>query len=163
MLDGNATGFGREASHITLEHRVVLAEANAHFSQHSLNEFLLGEEALIPVSSQLSYIARQAHQRFAQAAVRFKGQRDKQVLRRSLAPVLAVLLFVAVGRSGASCVCRIAAEGAGAWLNNGNFSNLQGAVGLEENVSPSFGMTCGLRWWPLPWWLLRPESFVHSL
>jgi hypothetical protein len=38
MLDGNATGFGKEASHTDLEHRVVSAEANAQFSQHFLNE-----------------------------------------------------------------------------------------------------------------------------
>jgi hypothetical protein len=36
MLDGIATGFDKEASHTTLEHRVVSAEANAQFLQHSL-------------------------------------------------------------------------------------------------------------------------------
>jgi hypothetical protein len=40
-------------------------------------------------------------------------------------------------------------------VNNGNVSNLQGAVELKENVSPSFGTTCGLRWWLLRWWLLH--------
>jgi hypothetical protein len=39
-----------------------------------------------------------------------------------------------MGRGGASCVCRSAAEGAGAWVNNGKISNLQGVVDLEENV-----------------------------
>jgi hypothetical protein len=48
--------------------RDVSAEANAQFLQHSLNELLLGEEALTPMSSQMSYIAQQAHQRFNQAA-----------------------------------------------------------------------------------------------
>jgi hypothetical protein len=61
MLDGNATGIDKGASHNTLEHCVVSAEANAQFSQHSLNELLLGEEALTPISSQLYYIAQQAH------------------------------------------------------------------------------------------------------
>jgi hypothetical protein len=51
MLDGNATGFDREASHTTLEHRVV-GRGNAQDSQHSLNELRLGEEAL--VSSQVA-------------------------------------------------------------------------------------------------------------
>jgi hypothetical protein len=45
MLDGNVTGFDTEASHTTLKHRVVSAEANAQFLQQSLNEWLLGEEA----------------------------------------------------------------------------------------------------------------------
>jgi hypothetical protein len=39
---------------------------------------LLGGEALTLISSQLSHIAQQAHQSFAQAAVRFKGQRDRE-------------------------------------------------------------------------------------
>jgi hypothetical protein len=76
------------------------------------------------------------------------------VPRGRLASVLAALLFIAVGRSGASCVCRSAAEGAGTCVNNGNVSNLQGAIELEENVSPSFRTTYGLRWWFLRWWLL---------
>jgi hypothetical protein len=91
VLDGNATGFDKVASHTTLEHCVESTEANAQFSQHTLNELLLGEEALTPISSQLSYIAQQAHQRFAQAAVCFKGQRDKQVPRGPLASVLVAL------------------------------------------------------------------------
>jgi hypothetical protein len=68
---------GKEASHTTLEHRVISAETNAQFSQQSLNKFLLGEEALTPICSQVSYVAQQAHQRFAEAAVYFKGQRGK--------------------------------------------------------------------------------------
>jgi hypothetical protein len=32
-------------------------------------------------------------------------------------------------------------------VNKGNIFNLQGAVEIEENASPSFGMTCGLHWW----------------
>jgi hypothetical protein len=104
MLDGNATGFDEEASHTTLEHRVASAEANAQFSQHSLDDWLLGEEALTSISSQLSYIVQQAHQRFAQATIRFKGQKDKQVPCGPLTSVLAALLFVAGGRGNASCV-----------------------------------------------------------
>jgi hypothetical protein len=153
MLDDNVTGFDKEASHTTLEHHVVSAEANAQFLQHS--ELLLGDKALTPISSQLSYIGQQTHQRFAQAAVRFKGQRDKQAPHGPLASVLPVLLLVAVGRGGASCVCRSVVEEAGACVNNRIVSNLQGAVELKENVSPSFGTTCGLRWWLLRWWLLR--------
>jgi hypothetical protein len=65
--------FDKKASQTTLEHRDVSAEANAQFSQHSLNELLLGEKTLTPISSQLSYIAQQEHQRLAQAAVRCKG------------------------------------------------------------------------------------------
>jgi hypothetical protein len=65
---------------------------------------------------------------------------------------LVALLFVVVGCGGTRCVCRSTAEGAGAWVNNGNFSNLQGAVELEENVSQSFGFTQRLRWWFLCWW-----------
>jgi hypothetical protein len=53
MLDGNATGSDEEASHTTLQHHIVSAEANTQFSQHSLNELLLGEEILTPISSQL--------------------------------------------------------------------------------------------------------------
>jgi hypothetical protein len=77
MLHGNATSFDKETSHTKLEHRVVSAEANAQFSQQSLNKLLPGEEALTLISSQLSYIAQQAHQRLAQAAIRFKGQSNK--------------------------------------------------------------------------------------
>jgi hypothetical protein len=54
---------------------------------------------------------------------------------------MAALLFVAVGHGGASYVCRSAAEGDGAWLINGNVSNPQGAVELEENVTPRVGTT----------------------
>jgi hypothetical protein len=117
-LDGNATGFHKDASHTTLQNQIVSAETNGQFSQHSLNhknELLLGKVTLTPISSQLSYIAQQAHQRFAQAAVRFKGQRNKQVPRGPLASVLAALLFFAMGRGGTNCVCRSTAEGAGAW------------------------------------------------
>jgi hypothetical protein len=81
--------------------------------QHSLNELLLGEVALTPIRRQLSYIAQQAHQRFAQTALRFKGQRDKQAPRGPLASVLESLLFVAVSRGGASFVCCSAANGDG--------------------------------------------------
>jgi hypothetical protein len=58
MLDGHATGFDKEARHITLQHRVVLAEASAHFPQYSLNKLLLGGEALTQISCQLSSIAQ---------------------------------------------------------------------------------------------------------
>jgi hypothetical protein len=54
MLNGKATGFNKKASHTTLQHRVVPAEAHAEFPQHSLNKLLLGEEALATLSSQLT-------------------------------------------------------------------------------------------------------------
>jgi hypothetical protein len=113
MLDGNAAGFDKGASYTTLQLcTVVLAEADAQFSQQSLNKLLLDEEALTPISSQLTHIAQPAHQRFARAAVHFTGQRYKQVPRGPLASVWAAILFIMVGRFGASCVCRSAAEGA---------------------------------------------------
>jgi hypothetical protein len=61
----------------------------------------------------------------------------------------------------ASCVCH-SSEGAGAWLNDGTFSNLQGAVELEENVSTSFGTTCRLRWWIQCRWLPVPVAPVPA-
>jgi hypothetical protein len=51
MLDGKANGFHEEASHTTLQHRIVPAESHAEFPQHSLNKLLFGEEALTPISS----------------------------------------------------------------------------------------------------------------
>jgi hypothetical protein len=129
-------------------------QSNAQFMQHSLDKLLLGEETLTPISCQSPYIAQQAHRRFAQAAVRFEGQRDKQVSCGPLASVLAALLFIAVGRCGACYECRSTAESASAWVNNGNVSNLQRSVELEENVSPSFGTICRLRGRFLRWWLL---------
>jgi hypothetical protein len=59
--------------------------------------------------------------------------------------VLTALLFVMVGCAGTGCVCRSVAEaeGAGAWVNDRNISNLQGAIEIEENLSPSFSWTCG--------------------
>jgi hypothetical protein len=65
MLDGKATGFNEEASHTTLQHRIVPAEAHAEFPHHSLNKLLFGEEALTPISSQLPYVPHQAYQRLA--------------------------------------------------------------------------------------------------
>jgi hypothetical protein len=94
MLDSNATGFDKEANRTSLQHRIVSAEANAQISQHSLIELLLGEETLTSISSQLSYIAEQVHQRFAQAAARFKGQKNNEY---SVDPW--------VGTGGASVCC----------------------------------------------------------
>jgi hypothetical protein len=43
-------------------------------------------------------------------------------------------------------------ERAGTLVDNGNVSNLQEAVELEENDSPPFGTTSGLLWRFLRWW-----------
>jgi hypothetical protein len=53
-IDGNATGFDKGVSYTTLQHCVVLADANVQFSQHSLKKLLLGEGALTPISCQSS-------------------------------------------------------------------------------------------------------------
>jgi hypothetical protein len=37
MLKGKATGFNEKASHTTLQHRIVSAEAHAKFPQHSFS------------------------------------------------------------------------------------------------------------------------------
>jgi hypothetical protein len=74
MHDGHTACFDEEASRTTLKHRVLPAEAHTQLTQHSLNKLLLGEETLATISRQLSYIAQQAHQRFAQAFRGSKGQ-----------------------------------------------------------------------------------------
>jgi hypothetical protein len=60
---------------------------------------LLGEEALTPISSQLSYIAQQAHPWFAQAAVRFKGQREAVGVGMTTRPTVLLLKYWLIGKA----------------------------------------------------------------